>query len=95
LPRVRDDRPREPRGIALAGLTTVGGEMPWGAAQAAPGEPPMWACQPIRVEVTFEPKRANAVIQEFADRKAYYAPMLPHPARWLHMSRHFFRAGMG
>jgi hypothetical protein len=55
----------------------------------------MWACQPIRVEVTFEPKRANAVIQEFADRKAYYAPMLPHPARWLHMSRHFFRAGMG
>ena len=47
----------------------------------------MWAGQPIRVEVTFEPKEANAVIQEFADRKVYHAPIIPQPARWLHMSR--------
>jgi hypothetical protein len=39
------------------------------------------------VEVTFEPKDANAVIQEFADRKVYHAPMIPYPARWLHMSQ--------
>ena len=50
----------------------------------------MWACQPIRVEVTFEPKRADAVIQEFADRKVNHTSMLPHPAQWLHMSLYFF-----
>jgi hypothetical protein len=65
--------------------------MPLGAEQAALGVPTMWARQPVRVEVTFEPKEANAVIQEFADRKVYHAPMIPYPARWLHMSRTLYR----
>jgi hypothetical protein len=63
--------------------------MPVGAEQAALGGPTMWARQPVRVEVTFEPKEANAGIHEFADRKVYHAPIIPYPARWLHMS-HFF-----
>jgi hypothetical protein len=51
--------------------------MPLGAAQAALGVPSTWACQPVRVEVTFEPQDANAVIQKFADRKVYHAPIIP------------------
>jgi hypothetical protein len=51
--------------------------MPLSTEQAALGAPTTWACQPIRVEVTFEPKTANAVIQEFAARKTYYALIIP------------------
>jgi hypothetical protein len=87
LPSVREDRTREPRVIAVASPTAGGGKMPLGAEQAALGGPTVWAGQPIRVEVTFEPKEANAVIQEFADRKVSHAPMIPYPARWLHMSQ--------
>jgi hypothetical protein len=40
--------------------------------QAPLGATTMWACQPIRVEVTFESRSANAIFQEFANRKIYY-----------------------
>jgi hypothetical protein len=61
--------------------------MPLGTEQAALGAPTTWAFQSIGVKVTFQPKRADAVVQEFADRKVYHAPIIPQPARWLHMSR--------
>jgi hypothetical protein len=65
--------------------------MPLCAEQAPLGVPTMWASQPLRVEVAFKPKRANAVIQEFTYRKVYQASMVPHPARWLHMSQRLIK----
>jgi hypothetical protein len=61
--------------------------MPLITDHAPLGVPAMWACQPLWVAVTFEPQRAKAVIQEFADRKVYHASIIPYPARWLHMSQ--------
>jgi Homeodomain-like domain-containing protein len=49
----------------------------------------MWAYPPIRVEVAFEPKRADAVIQKLGDRKVNHMAMIPQLAHWLHMSQPF------
>jgi hypothetical protein len=54
LPRLREDGTRQQRVIAIAGPTAVGWEMPLWTEQAPLGVPTMWACQPIRVEGTFE-----------------------------------------
>ena len=40
------------------------------------------AYEPTRVEVTFQPHRANAVIQKHGDGKVSHAAMIPHAARW-------------
>ena len=59
------------------------------AEQALLGAPTVWASQPIRMAVAFEPEGADTVIQQFGDREVNHGPMIPHPARWLHMSRSF------
>lgn len=45
------------------------------------------ACEAVARQVALPPEGADAVIQEFGDGNVNHAPMIPHPARWLHMSR--------
>jgi hypothetical protein len=77
LPRCCEEGPRQHCVRAGAGPTAIGWEVPLGTEQASLGVPTMWAGQPIRVEVTFEPKGANAVIQEVANRKVYQVAIIP------------------
>jgi hypothetical protein len=49
--------------------------------QASLGVPTVRARQAIRVEMPFEPSRADAVIQEFADRNVDHLARIPHPAQ--------------
>jgi hypothetical protein len=55
---------------------------PWRSHAAAAG-----ACEPIRMQVALQPDQADAIIQEFADRKVNHTPMIPRSARCLHMSQ--------
>ena len=41
----------------------------------------------MRVEITFQPEEADAVVQEFGNGKVNHVVMLPYPAYWLHMSQ--------
>ncbi len=41
------------------------------------------ARQPIRVEMPFEPTRADAVIQYLGDWGIDHLAIIPYPARWL------------
>jgi hypothetical protein len=52
-----------------------------GAEHAPFGVPTVWAYEPTRVEVTFQPDCANAVIQKLGDWEVYHAAMIPHSAR--------------
>ena len=90
LPRLRKDNPRPQGRVASTGRTAVGRPRPVDPADAPFGVPSVWACEPRRVEVICEPKRATAVLQVCASRKVDQAAMLPYPARWRHMSQKVF-----
>jgi hypothetical protein len=55
--------------------------MPLGTKQAPFGVPTVRADEPMRVEVTFQPNRANAVIEELGDRELKQRAMISHRAR--------------
>jgi hypothetical protein len=52
-----------------------------GTEHAPFGVPTVGAYKPAWVEVTFQPNRANAVIQKLGDGEVYHAAMIPHSAR--------------
>jgi len=89
-PRLGQDRPRQQRIVAIAGLTAVGGEISLFAEQAPLGAAAAGACEPSRMQVALEPGQTDTLIQEFAYRKVDHTAMIPHSARWLHMSHAFF-----
>ncbi len=80
--------------IALADPTAVGGEMALVTEQPPRGAPAVRACQPIGVEVAFEPQSAEVIIQELGDREVNHVAMIPHPARWLHMSQKVYHLAL-
>jgi hypothetical protein len=51
----------------------------------------MWALQAIRGEMPFEPQPAGAVIQSLGDWEVNHGAIIPHPARWLHMSQFYIK----
>ena len=57
------------------------------AEQASLGMPTARVCEPMRVQVTFQPGRADAIVQELGPREIHHAAVLSQPARWLHMSQ--------
>jgi hypothetical protein len=73
LPRLLEDAPREQGIVALTGPTAVCRKMPLGTEQAPFGVPTMGAYEPTRVEVAFQPDRANAVIQKLGNWEVYPA----------------------
>ena len=65
-----------------------------GAREEAPSAiPTVRACQPLWKEVAFQPGPAQVVVQELGDQEAKYGSIMPHPARWLHMSPKIFLPG--
>jgi hypothetical protein len=90
LPGFREDRRGQQGVITIAGATPVGWKVALRAEQASWGVPTARADQPIGMEITFQPEETDAVVQEFGDWKVDHAVMVPHPARWLHMSQSCF-----
>ncbi len=45
------------------------------------------AYQPLRVEVTFQPDEADAIVHELGNRELNQRLIISHLARWLHMSQ--------
>jgi hypothetical protein len=89
-------RPSRQQGIvAITGPTAVCRKIPLGTEHAPFGVPTVGAYEPTWVEVTFQPNRANAVIQKLGDWEVYHAAIIPYSARWLHMSRPFNPCALG
>jgi hypothetical protein len=63
LPSVREDRPGEPRVIAIAGPTPLGGAMALCAAAAPFGVSAVRPAETTWMELTRQPARAQAVLQ--------------------------------
>ena len=87
LPGLRKDGPGEHRLVTMAGPTAIRRKMPLLTEQAPLRVPAMGASQPLRLEVTFQPKRADTVVEEFASWNVYHWSIISHLARWLHMSQ--------
>jgi hypothetical protein len=81
VPGVRADRPGQQGVVALAGPTAVGRDMALGTEEATLGASTVRALQTLRVEMPFEPTRADAVIPEVAKRKVSHVAMRSQPAR--------------
>ncbi len=90
LPGRLEDGPCQPRVVGLAGPTAGGRKVPWRTAQAPLGAAALGAYEAVAILVAPQPEGADAVIQAFGDGNVNHAPMIPHPARWLHMSRDSF-----
>jgi hypothetical protein len=58
-----------------------------GTEQAPRGAATAGACEPIRLPVALQSDQAETLIQTFASRKVEHTSMIPHAARWLHMSQ--------
>ena len=78
---LREDGPRQQGLVALTGPTAVCRKMPLGTEYAPVGVPTVWAHKPMRGEVTFQPSRAEAVIQELGDREVNPGAMISNRAR--------------
>jgi hypothetical protein len=71
----------------IAGPTAVGRKVTLCAEQTPRSVPTVGAGQPLRVEVTFQPAAAEALVHELGDRELNHAAIIADPTRWLHMSR--------
>jgi hypothetical protein len=88
LPGFLEDGPGQQGVVAIAAPTAVGRKVALCTEQAPLGMPTARACQPVRVQVTFQPESADAIVQELGNRAITHAGMISQPARWLHMSHY-------
>jgi hypothetical protein len=68
---------------AIASRTPVGRKVALCVEQAPYRLPTVRASQAMRLEMTFQPHGANAIVHQLGDREINHAPMIVHPARWL------------
>jgi hypothetical protein len=71
--------------ITLTAPTAVGRKVALGAEEVPCAAATVRACQPLAVEVTFQPAGADAIVHQLADRKVNHTAMIAHPARGLYM----------
>ena len=72
--------------VAIADPTAVGGKMTLLAEQPPLQAPAVRPPQAIRVEMAFQPNTADAIVQQVGDGEDDHVVILPHVARWLHLS---------
>jgi hypothetical protein len=81
LPGFREDCPGQQGVIPLTGPTPVRRKVALGAEPAPRRIPTPRAYQPLRVEVTFQPDEADAIVHELGNRELNHIRMISHPAR--------------
>jgi hypothetical protein len=85
-----EDGPGQPRVIASAHPTPVSRKAALYTEEPAIWAPAVWALQAPGVKVAFQPEATPVVVQQVGYREVDHPVILPHAARWLHMSRAFY-----
>jgi hypothetical protein len=73
--------------LAVTHTATVGRKAALLPEEATIGASTVGTREALWVEVAFQPDQTDTLAQEFGDREVNHRALIPHPARWLHMSQ--------
>ena len=76
-----EDGAGEQRIVPLTAPTAVCGKVPLLTEETPFGAATVGAGEPSRMQVTFEPDQADAVVQEFGNWEVDHVVIIPQPAR--------------
>jgi hypothetical protein len=84
-----EGRTHQQRVVAIAAPATVSREMALMTEQPPHRAATVRTFQAVWVQVPLQPKRADALVQQFGDWEVDHAAILPYAARWLRMSHKY------